>query len=111
MRIGDNEFYSNLYYDLFISYDIKINSEYQFIYDEFLEHLVSDTNKMMIKKYKNFFLSPALHDTTKHVFKGIFYNHFSSSIWYNKIKSPDTSPELKRRLRNNKLKNILNGCK
>ena len=91
----DKDFYTKLFYDLFISYEIKINSEYQFIYDEFLEHLIIDA-----KNTNNFCISET------QMFKGVFYNNLSTLNWYKKIKFPDTSPELKKRLRCIKLQKL-----
>lgn len=89
------DFYTELFYDLFISYGIKINTEYQFIYDEFLDHLIIDTN-----------IKPSSRLTLERIFKSNFYTHISSTDWYTKIKYPETSLELKKRLRNNKLQKL-----
>lgn len=112
-----DNFYSDLYYDLLISYNIIIYDEYKFIYDNFLEHLISDTEILVKKNYKSSITEIKLidykcdiniMDYLRMTFKGCFYRHFANSEWGNKLIHPDKYPELKRKLRVNKLKKILN---
>lgn len=94
-----------LYYKLLIVHGIYVNKEYQFVYDEFFEHLMSDTNILFDKKYTTLKNGANEVEYKQQVFKKIFINHLHSHIFYRLI-HPENFPELKRRLRINKLNKI-----
>jgi len=96
---SSDELYSSCYKHLLKSYNIDVKKEYQFIYDEFLEHLISDTIKF-IKDYKPNNIKNYI------IFKNQFYMHIKSKDWYYKIITPEKCPEIIRKNRNNKLEKI-----
>lgn len=104
--------YGKIFYDLFISYEFIIKKEYQFLYDDFLTHLISDTEKLVNSKYDdtpdNYMEYGWRNDYLKVKFKDTFYRHIAYSNWGSKLRHPESFPELKRNLRNEKLKKILN---
>lgn len=103
----DNEFgfYEELYYNVLNKYGIYIKNEYKFVYDEFLEHLISDTISYVKKNYKsNLNNNPVPYKIN--VFKRIFSTHLSSNVWYTKIYYPEQCPEIIKKVRNNKLEKI-----
>ena len=95
---NDIELYIKDYYNLIKSYEISINPQYQFIYDEFMTHLIIDT----IKKYKK----KSSKQSKLVGFRGCFYRHLKSKEWYEKIKNPDKCQETIKRLRKYKLEKI-----
>ncbi len=94
---SDRELYNSYYKYILTAYNVKVKSEYQFIYDEFLDHLISDCTK--INKKEKF-------ETTQATFRGQFYQHFKSREWYDKIMNPEKCPETIKRLRKYKLEKI-----
>lgn len=108
MEKSNDVLYTECYYYLIKAYNIAINHQYKFVYDEFLEHLISDCNVDVDKNYNNK-KNKKSGDKRKYqqiVFRSKFYQHFSSKEWYHKIIAPEKCPEIIRRLRINKLKKI-----
>lgn len=103
--------YSKIFYELFISYEFTIRKEYQFLYDDFLNHLISDTEKIINLNYNDasdsYMKYGWRNDYSKVKFKDTFYRHIAYSDWGSKLKHPEKFPELKRNLRKEKLKKIL----
>jgi len=93
---SDIEYFIKEFNYLITSYNISINEEFRFIYDEFLDHLILDSQKR------------AATSTQKKqiIFRSCFYLHFKSREWYDKIMKPHKCPEIIRRLRINKLEKI-----
>ena len=106
-KISDYDILKNDFYDLINLYEIKINIDYQFIYDEFFEHLIFDVYESVAKNFKEGKNSTTLLDYKKAVFRNFFYKHLSSD-WFYKIKKPESVISLRKIVRKNKLKNILN---
>lgn len=113
MKITENnneiDMFKEIYYGLFDSYRIIVKSKYQFVYDDFFEHLIADTNNYILKnnKEKNF-------DLIEHkigIFKGLFYKHYSHSYFFYKILKPEENIEVNKELRKRKLKEIEDGSK
>lgn len=94
-KLSDRELYNSYYKYILKSYQVKVKPEYQFIYNEFLDHLISHCNK-----------KEDFEDKWQVTFRGQFYQHFKSSEWYYKIMTPEKCPEVIRRLRINKLEKI-----
>jgi len=95
-------FYKNLFYDLIDSYAISIKKEYQFVYDDLLEHLILDCIEYVKKNHD------ILNRNNKIIaFKAKFHQHISSREWYDKIYKTEECPEVIRQLREKKLNNIL----
>ena len=94
---SDIELYNSYYKYILTSYNVKVKSEYQFIYDEFLDHLISDC--MKINKEEKF-------ENNQATFRGQFYQHFKSSEWYYKLMTPEKCLETIKRLRKYKLEKI-----
>lgn len=92
-KLSDKEVYNSYYKYILISYNVKVKPEYQFIYDEFLNHLILDCKKIK----ENF---------NQAIFRGQFYQHFKSRDWYDKLMTPEKCPETIKRLRNYKLEKI-----
>ena len=95
---SDREVYNSYYKYILTSYNVKVKSEYQFIYDEFLDHLILDSTKINTKE--NF------EDKWQVTFRGQFYQHFKSREWHDKIMNPDKCQETIKRLRKYKLEKI-----
>ena len=54
INITDENFDFEGYFNSVLQrFNIKVNKEYQFVYDEFLEHLISDTIPYVLKNYNN----------------------------------------------------------
>lgn len=88
------------------SYGIIVNEDYRFFYDEFFEHILEDTNKLVDDNFRQKINSQIL-EYKKSIFRGTFYKHFKYNDWFYKLKNPDTFPELKQKVRKNKLEKIL----
>ena len=115
---NDNDILKELYYDLFKSYRIDIKPEYQFVYDNFFEHIIEDTEKLFIKNFrkelvscKNYYNYDIKIEYKKTIFRNMFYTHYSNSQWFYKILNPENDINIIRELRNKKLKKIKNGSK
>jgi hypothetical protein len=102
---SDNELYTSVYYNIFKIYGIYRKSEYQFIYDEFLEHLISDCIKFVEKNF-NSERKGKLYLYKIEVFKKMFSNHINISSWSKKLMTPEKCPEIIRKFRINKLEKI-----
>ena len=108
--ISDNELYTGLYNRLFSLFGIYKQDEYQFIYDEFLEHLILDCTKLVEKNFDPTKKSKP-HLYKMEAFKKIFMDHLTKeratdNAWYDKIMRPDKCPEIIKRLRKYKLEKI-----
>jgi hypothetical protein len=95
---NDIELYIKDFYNLIESYKISINPQYQFIYDEFMNHIIRDT----IKKYKN----KSSNQLKLVGFRSCFYQHFKSKNWHDKLMAPEKCSETMKRLRKYKLEKI-----
>jgi len=104
---SDTDILRDVYYDLFISYDIQIKNEYHFVYAEFFEHLLEDTELYVGKNYRASRKSDII-EYKKMAFKHMLYTHFVSLGWNDKLKKPESFTEFKRIVRKNKLNKILN---
>lgn len=102
---SDNELYTGLYKRLFSLFGISKKDEYQFIYDEFLEHLKLDCTKL-VEKHFDPTKKGKLHLYKIEVFKKLFMEHLDVPAWHDKIMRPHKCPETIRRLRNYKLEKI-----
>lgn len=100
--VTENE-YENIFYELFYSYNIKINKDYQFFYDEVFNHILEDTIKII---NNNKFPRSSGFEYNSMTFKGQFYQHFSHSNLGDKLLNPDKYPELNNKLRKLKLKKL-----
>jgi len=89
----DIKYFSELYYDLLDSYEIKINKNYNFVYEEFLIFLLED----MIKNYK--------FDSEEKKFRRCLYRHLMCG-WYYRLKEPEKDIEFTNKLRIRKLEKI-----
>lgn len=96
--------YRELYYSLLIKYDINIPTDYEFVFDEFLEHLINDTYHIITKNAKNHL---NLYYYTENTFNQVFKFHIYSSEWKDKIFHCETNIELKRIIRLKKLNKII----
>ena len=97
--------YKKEFYRLVDSY-ITIKKEYQFIFDEFLEHLILDCEELVEKNYnphKNRDSNDTKIEYTLLIFRGLFYNHIKSREWFDKIYNPEKCTEVIKRVRKNKL--------
>lgn len=108
--MNDKDFFIKVYNSLLIRFNIIINTEYQFVYDNFFEHLIDDTNKLVDKNYKENKAVFGGHMTTKkeykiEIFKRMFTDH-SNSKQFHKLIHPESQPEIKRKLRLKKLKKL-----
>ena len=101
----DNELYTTLYNSIFHLYRITKKDEYQFIYDEFLEHLKLDCTKL-VEKHFDPTKKGKLHLYKIEVFKKLFMEHLDVPAWYDKIMAPDKCQETIKRLRKYKLEKI-----
>ena len=101
----DSELYPLIYYSIFKRCGISRRDEYQFIYDEFLEHLKSDCTKL-VEKHFDPTKNSKLHLYKIEVFKKIFMQHLDVPAWHDKIMKPHKCPETIKRLRNYKLEKI-----
>ena len=53
LYLNDNYiFYKKLFDNLLLSYHITIKKEHHFIYDDFLNHLISDSDNLAKKNYQ-----------------------------------------------------------
>jgi len=93
------------YYKLLIIHGVYVNNEYQFVYDDFFNHLMSDTNIFTDKNYVSLKNSTTRVEYQLQIFKTMFLNHLHSTN-FSKLIHPEKYPELKRRLRIIKLNKI-----
>jgi len=100
-----NNYYKALFSNLILSYNITIKKEHQFIYNEFLNHLISDSENLVKKNYQSE-KNGDKNDYCRVVFHNQFYTHIKSSEWFNKIYNPDECPEVIKRVRKNKLNQL-----
>jgi len=106
------DFYSNLYYDLLISYDISVNEDYIFVHEKFLELLIQDTNKLINKDFNKKFIDSSNSDEENLkmiIFKSVLYKNLVNG-WYERLKYPEKFSEYTREIRMNKINKIY-GCK
>ena len=99
---SDVDFYITMIHRYYAIFDVTINKDYQFVYDEFLKHLILDTENI-VEKYPNKKITYKMN-----VFKNIFQQHINSNAWRDKLKHPEKFPEFKRKIRTNKLNKIQN---
>lgn len=109
INITDENFDFEGYFNSVLQrFNIKVNKEYQFVYDEFLEHLINDTNKFVKKNFDD-----SKNDNMKYytleIFKKCFIDHWKSKD-IGKLINPENYPEFKRKVRTDKL-NKINGSK
>lgn len=91
--------FKTIYYKILEREYIKINKDYQFVYDEMLDHLISDTIMYSTKNYN----SGRTNDIKLYmfeIFKTQYMNH------RHKLYNPEKNPEYIKKLRINKLKKI-----
>lgn len=99
-----NKLFKDMFYDLLNSYQIIINKDYQFIYDEFFDHIIFDTNVLTEKNFK----SDRKGDKIKYkmvIFKSVLYRHLVSSTG-EMLRKPEKFPELRKIVRLKKLNKI-----
>ena len=101
----DDEILYHDFYNLFNSYDITINDDYKFFYEEFFEHILEDTNTF-VEKTVRIKVNAQIVEYKKNVFRSTFYRHFVSKDWYYKLKNPESFSELRRIVRKNKLEKL-----
>jgi len=101
----DDEILYHDFYNLFNSYDIKINDDYKFFYEKFFEHILEDTNTHVEKNFR-IKVNAKIVEYKRTVFRSMFYQHFVSKDWHYKLRSPESFSELRRIVRKNKLEKI-----
>lgn len=104
---SDDDILKIIFYDLLDSYNININNDYKFIYDEFFDHLISDVNNSTIKNYRENTYT-TLIEYKKTILRNFLYKHLISKEWFDKIKQPESVISLRRIVRKNKLGKITN---
>lgn len=103
---NDNNF-DIIFYSILLKFGITTNKEFQFIYDDILNHLINDTKRLVEKNYnKNKKVS--INTYSIEVFKRVFLSHFNS--YKSHLTQPENTPECIRNLRIKKL-NKLNETK
>lgn len=103
----ESDIFKEMFYNLLESYRVDIKKEYQFVYDDFYEHLFNDTIDNISKHINDY----EKIDTTYYgqvKFRDNFYKHYSSSQWFYRILKPEENKEVIKELRNRKLKEIEN---
>jgi len=101
-----HDFYAIMLIDIFDYFDIIYHKEYQFVYDEFLEHLILDSEDNVKNNHNEEKYPGTIMTYRRNIFNLIFRQHIHTKIWYNKIYHPENCPEYTRKIRTNKLKKI-----
>jgi len=104
---NNNRFF-NFYNSLLLKNGIKINTDYEFVFYDFLEHLTTDTDNFILKNLNS---NINLNNHKRDIFSSIFYNHIYSNEWVTKLFNPERCAELIKIVRNKKLNKIENGSR
>jgi hypothetical protein len=99
-----DKLFRDMFYDLLDSYQIIVNKEYQFVYDDMFEHIMHDINLLTESQLKVNKIKDITNYKT-YIFKSALYRHLVSSKG-EKLKHPEKFPELKRILRIRKLEKL-----
>lgn len=93
--------FSDIFYKFLEKENIKVNKDYQFVYDDMVQHIINDTLMYSIKNYNNNKISD-IKLYMLEIFKVQYINH------RHKLFNPEKNPEYIKQLRINKLKKINN---
>lgn len=102
----DPDFYIKIISTTYHVFGINVNKDYQFVYDEFLNHLKNDTEEFVEKNYLKDKYPNNKMIYKMNIFKKIFSQHMKA--WRDKLNRPETFPEYKRKIRTDKLNKIQN---
>lgn len=101
---NNEDLFIKVFYDLLDSYQIRVNKEYQFVYDHVFEHIMDDTNRSTEMNFK----SDKKGDKSKYklvVFKGYLYRYLVSK-YGEQIRNPEKCQGIIKEIRVKKLKKI-----
>ena len=95
------------YFGVFFLVPKNTREEYQFLYDEILTHLIQDTEKIVKRSIKKDFSQKKIVGYKTEIFKRTYVSHSIGEDLLLQLHHPEKYPKLTRKLRQNKLKKII----